>query len=139
MSAPCPRRANLPNPLQVPPESGEATERWLVTGLVFVGAVVFTLLTRSNIVVGIAALFLLFVPLEKVINTPEWHHWHHAVDAEARDKHFGLPVIDKMFGTAYMPRDRHPRGFGTDEPVPESCYLRHLAYPFTRRARALRY
>ena len=70
-----------------------------------------------------------------MINTPEWHHWHHAIDADARDKNFGLPVVDKIFGTAYLPKDRRPTGFGIHDPVPQDGYLRHLAYPFTEAAR----
>ena len=79
---------------------------------------------------------LRFPGLRWVINTPEWHHWHHAIDDDARDKNFGLPVVDKIFGTAYLPKDRRPVGFGTRSPVPADGYLRHLAYPFTRAAKA---
>lgn len=79
---------------------------------------------------------LRFPGVRWVINTPEWHHWHHAVDAEARDKNFGLPAVDRIFGTAYMPKDRRPTGFGIPDPVPQTGYLRHLAYPFTATARA---
>jgi sterol desaturase/sphingolipid hydroxylase (fatty acid hydroxylase superfamily) len=73
---------------------------------------------------------LRFPGLRWVINTPEWHHWHHAVDDEARDKNFGLPVVDRIFGTAYLPKGARPEGFGTRSPVPADGYLRHLAYPF---------
>jgi hypothetical protein len=38
----------------------------LVTGLTFVAALVLALAARGNAVIGIAALFLLFVPLEKL-------------------------------------------------------------------------
>ena len=79
---------------------------------------------------------LRFPGLRWVINTPEWHHWHHAIDDDPRDKNFGLPVVDKIFGTAYLPKDRRPVAFGTRSPVPADGYLRHLAYPFTRAARA---
>jgi len=77
---------------------------------------------------------LRFPVLRWVINTPEWHHWHHAIDDDARDKNFGLPIVDKLFGTAYLPKGRRPVGFGTRSPVPPEGYLRHLAYPFTRAA-----
>jgi sterol desaturase/sphingolipid hydroxylase (fatty acid hydroxylase superfamily) len=77
---------------------------------------------------------LRFPGLRWVINTPEWHHWHHAIDPEARDKNFGLPVVDRLFGTHYMPKDRRPGGFGIPDPVPQVGYLRHLAYPFTAAA-----
>jgi sterol desaturase/sphingolipid hydroxylase (fatty acid hydroxylase superfamily) len=102
------------------------------SGGIFAGVTVF---------IALLALFqhanvrLRFPVLRWVINTPEWHHWHHSVDAEARDKNFGLPVVDKIFGTAYLPKDKRPSGFGTDSPVPANSYLRHLAYPFTRAAR----
>ncbi len=101
-------------------------------GGVFAGvAVFFTLLAlfqHSNV-------RLRFPGVRWVINTPEWHHWHHAIDPEARDKNFGLPVIDKLFGTAYLPADRRPTGFGTHDPVPQDGWWRHLAYPFTGAAR----
>ncbi len=74
---------------------------------------------------------LRFPGLRWVINTPEWHHWHHALDVDAHDKNFGLPVVDKLFGTAYLPKGARPAGFGTSSPVPADGYLRHLAYPFT--------
>ena len=93
-------------------------------------AVVFTLLAlfqHSNV-------RLRFPGVRWVINTPEWHHWHHSIDPEARDKNFGLPVIDKLFGTAYMPKDRRPTAFGTHDPVPQDGWWRHVAYPFTNAA-----
>ncbi|MFA5883738.1 MAG: sterol desaturase family protein [Acidimicrobiia bacterium] len=74
-----------------------------------------------------------FPGLRWLVNTPEWHHWHHAVDASARDKNFGVPLVDLCFGTAYLPNGSRPTGFGTDDPVPPDGYLRHLAYPFRRR------
>ena len=77
---------------------------------------------------------LRFPYLRWVINTPEWHHWHHSLDDEARDKNFGLPVVDKIFGTAYMPKGKRPEAFGTHSPVPQTGYLQHLAYPFTAAA-----
>ena len=73
---------------------------------------------------------LRFPGVRWVINTPEWHHWHHAIDVDAHDKNFGLPVVDKLFGTAYLPKGARPVGFGTTSPVPADGYLRHLAYPF---------
>ena len=102
-------------------------------GGVFAGVAVF---------VTLLALFqhanvrLRFPVVRWIINTPEWHHWHHAIDAKANDKNFGLPIIDRIFGTAYLPKGERPTGFGIHDPVPEVGYLRHLAYPFTKRARA---
>jgi sterol desaturase/sphingolipid hydroxylase (fatty acid hydroxylase superfamily) len=101
-------------------------------GNVFGGVVVFfTLLALFQH----ANVRLRFPVVRWVINTPEWHHWHHALDREAINKNFGVPVIDKLFGTAYMPRGQWPSGFGTAEPVPPVGYVRQLAYPFTEAAR----
>lgn len=75
---------------------------------------------------------LRFPVVRWIVNTPEWHHWHHALDARAHDKNFGLPVVDWIFGTAFLPRGERPLGFGIPDPVPAEGYLRHVAYPFTR-------
>jgi hypothetical protein len=45
-------------------------------------------------------------------------------------------VLDKAFGTAYLPRERRPSGFGIADPVPHQGYVAHLRYPFTRLAAA---
>jgi sterol desaturase/sphingolipid hydroxylase (fatty acid hydroxylase superfamily) len=79
---------------------------------------------------------LRFPVVRWVLPTPEWHHWHHAIDDEAINKNFGLPVVDKVFGTAYLPRDKRLTGFGIHDPVPPDGYFRHIAYPFTQKARA---
>jgi sterol desaturase/sphingolipid hydroxylase (fatty acid hydroxylase superfamily) len=100
---------------------------------VFAGVTVFVTLLA---IFQHANVRLRFPALRWVINTPEWHHWHHAIDDEARDKNFGLPLIDRVFGTAYLPKDKRPVGFGIHDPVPRDGYLQHLAYPFTKPARA---
>jgi sterol desaturase/sphingolipid hydroxylase (fatty acid hydroxylase superfamily) len=100
---------------------------------VFAGAAIFITLLA---IFQHANVRLRFPVVRWVVPTPEWHHWHHAIDPEARDKNFGLPLVDKLFGTAYLPKGRRPSGFGTHDPVPQTGYLRHLAYPFTRAARS---
>jgi sterol desaturase/sphingolipid hydroxylase (fatty acid hydroxylase superfamily) len=79
---------------------------------------------------------LRFPGLRWVINTPQWHHWHHSSHGEARDKNFGVPVIDRIFGTAYLPRGVYATEFGIPDPVPAASYVRQMAYPFTKAARA---
>lgn len=58
-----------------------------------------------------------FGPLEWLVSTPAFHHWHHTND-EHRDHNFAalLPVIDRLFGTHYLP-NRWPPVYGVDEPV----------------------
>jgi sterol desaturase/sphingolipid hydroxylase (fatty acid hydroxylase superfamily) len=101
-------------------------------GGVFAGVTVFITLLA---IFQHANVRLRFPVVRWVVNTPEWHHWHHAIDDEAVNKNFGLPAVDKLFGTAYLPKQRRPTGFGTHDPVPQDGYLRHLAYPFTASAR----
>jgi sterol desaturase/sphingolipid hydroxylase (fatty acid hydroxylase superfamily) len=74
-------------------------------------------------------------PIEWVVATPAFHHWHHTRD-ERRDSNFAsmLPWVDRLFGTWYVPRGRWPTAYGVDEPVPPSL-AGQLLHPF-RRARA---
>ena len=72
-----------------------------------------------------------FGPLRWIIPSPEFHHWHHANEPEAINKNFGAPLIDLLFGTAYMPKGRWPRLYGINERI-ELKYLKHLAYPFKK-------
>ena len=74
-----------------------------------------------------------FGPLRWIVATPEYHHWHHAAHREAVDKNFAVhvPVLDFLFGTAYLP-DHWPERYGIDgDPVPES-YLAQITWPLTR-------
>lgn len=75
-----------------------------------------------------------FGPLKWLFATPQFHHWHHAAEPEAVDKNFAvhLPVIDAVFGTAYLPR-RWPQRYGISggEQVPDG-FLRQLVWPFRR-------
>jgi sterol desaturase/sphingolipid hydroxylase (fatty acid hydroxylase superfamily) len=75
-----------------------------------------------------------FGPLRWIVVSPEFHHWHHAVDREAHDSNFAniFACWDVLFGTAYLPRDRQPVHFGIDEPVPAGLLARFL-HPFHGR------
>jgi lathosterol oxidase len=76
-----------------------------------------------------------FGPLAWLIGTPRFHHWHHSAQPEAIDKNFAihLPVIDRAFGTLYLPREGWPTAYGiAGSAVPER-YPAQLAFPFTGR------
>lgn len=89
-------------------------------------------------VVGLWAVFLhanvrfRFGPLERLVATPAFHHWHHAADAEGRDTNFAglFPWVDALFGTLHLPT-RWPAAYGADLPVPAG-YLGQLGFPLKR-------
>jgi sterol desaturase/sphingolipid hydroxylase (fatty acid hydroxylase superfamily) len=74
-----------------------------------------------------------FGPLRWLIGTPEFHHWHHSKDSEAHNKNYAgeLPLLDVLFGTFYLPKDRMPEEYGTSEPVPTG-YFGQMLHPFRR-------
>lgn len=59
-----------------------------------------------------------FGPLESLIATPAFHHWHHT-RRDHIDRNYAamLPFVDRLFGTWYVPR-HWPGDYGTDHPVP---------------------
>ena len=65
---------------------------------------------------------------------PRFHHWHHAIEEEGVDKNFAIhfPLLDRIFGTYYLPKKTWPGGYGVPEQVPHG-YLAQLAYPFVRK------
>ena len=75
-----------------------------------------------------------FGPLEHVVVTPHFHHWHHGAEDAAIDKNFAvhLPWIDRLFGSFHAP-ETWPERYGTPgAPVPEG-YGAQLLHPFRRR------
>lgn len=102
-------------------------------GGVFAGATIFI---TALAIFQHANVRLRFPVLRWIVNTPQWHHWHHSAHAEALNKNFGLPAVDLLFGTAYLPKGVYATEFGIDDPVPEASYARQMAYPFTQDARA---
>jgi sterol desaturase/sphingolipid hydroxylase (fatty acid hydroxylase superfamily) len=72
-------------------------------------------------------------PLEWLIATPGFHHWHHT-RTDHRDHNYAsmLPVMDWLFGTFYLPAT-WPAAYGTDTPLPNSV-LGQLLEPLSPRA-----
>lgn len=70
--------------------------------------------------------------LKPIVVTPRFHHWHHGLEKEAVDVNFAIhfPVLDRMFGTYFMPPGRWPAAYGvSSEPVPRG-FRRQFLYPF---------
>jgi sterol desaturase/sphingolipid hydroxylase (fatty acid hydroxylase superfamily) len=63
-----------------------------------------------------------FGPLEWLVSTPAFHHWHHTND-EHRDRNFAslFPFIDRIFGTAWLPR-HWPPVYGIDAKMPSTLH-----------------
>ena len=58
-----------------------------------------------------------FGPLEWLIATPGFHHWHHTNDGpDVINKNYApmLPWVDWVFGTLFLPRNRQPERYGID-------------------------
>lgn len=73
--------------------------------------------------------------LEKWIAMPRFHHWHHAIEDAARDRNFAvhLPMIDRWFGTHYMPAGAWPQGYGIPGIRAPEGYVRQHLWPFRSR------
>jgi sterol desaturase/sphingolipid hydroxylase (fatty acid hydroxylase superfamily) len=69
--------------------------------------------------------------LRYVIVTPQFHHWHHASDAEAIDKNYGAhtPLFDMLGKTWHLPKDRWPVNYGTVKPIPGGMFGQFM-HPF---------
>lgn len=73
-------------------------------------------------------------PLNGIIASPHFHHWHHAAEVEAHDKNFAgqLSILDRIFGTIYLP-ERAPSAYGIKDKLPTN-WAGHFFYPFRRAA-----
>jgi sterol desaturase/sphingolipid hydroxylase (fatty acid hydroxylase superfamily) len=69
--------------------------------------------------------------LQRVVITPEFHHWHHSNEPAAHNTNYSvfLPVWDIVFGTYRVPRDQRPQRYGVSGHVPEGL-LPQLLHPF---------
>lgn len=69
--------------------------------------------------------------LQLIVNGPEMHRWHHATDDDAHNRNFStkLAVWDWIFGTAHLPLDRKPSGYGIGDAFPVH-YVKQQAYAF---------
>ena len=72
--------------------------------------------------------------LSRVVVTPVFHSWHHAADAAAHDRNFGmfLSVWDRLFGTA-LDHDDRATAFGVPgSSLSRAGYLDQLVIPLRR-------
>ncbi len=70
-----------------------------------------------------------FGPLEEVLASPAFHHWHHTYD-DHKDRNYAsmVPVLDRVFGTFYLP-PTWPDRYGTATPMP-AALTGQLLEPF---------
>jgi len=111
-------------------------------------AAVMTVLVLAGAAPAAVAIYLAFVSfhavfihanfgaglrwLDKVLVTPRYHHFHHAAEAAAIDKNFAvhLPMLDRIFGTQFLPETRWPEGYGLAQGGIARTYLAQILGPF---------
>ena len=72
-----------------------------------------------------------FGPLEWLVATPAFHHWHHSkVEHINRNYASTLPMLDRLFGTYHLPRT-WPAACGIEAAMPKTL-AGQLAAPFRR-------
>jgi sterol desaturase/sphingolipid hydroxylase (fatty acid hydroxylase superfamily) len=72
-------------------------------------------------------------PLEHVIATPAFHHWHHTLRGPL-DRNYAsmLPWMDRVFGTLHLPRGQWPADYGIEAVLPDTL-AGQLLYPLRPR------
>jgi len=74
-----------------------------------------------------------FGPLEWLVSTPAFHHWHHTLSGPInRNYSSTLPWLDRIFGTHYLPKE-WPTAYGVENKIPES-FTDQLFYPLHKPA-----
>jgi lathosterol oxidase len=76
-----------------------------------------------------------FGPLKYLLVTPQYHQWHHSDDPKHYNKNFAIhfPVIDKVFGTYYLPGTEWPESTGLGKMQMPKGYIRQFLHPFMRK------
>jgi len=79
--------------------------------------------------------------LQRVLNGPQMHRWHHATELPAPGKNFAtkLAIWDWLFGTAYLPEHKPDRYGLPDERYPRRgffAYVSQHAYSLRRAKEA---
>jgi sterol desaturase/sphingolipid hydroxylase (fatty acid hydroxylase superfamily) len=69
--------------------------------------------------------------LQRLVITPEFHHWHHSDEPAAHNTNYSvfLPVWDIVFGTYRVPKQSRPQRYGVSDPVPAGI-VGQLLHPF---------
>jgi sterol desaturase/sphingolipid hydroxylase (fatty acid hydroxylase superfamily) len=76
-----------------------------------------------------------FGPLEWIISTPAFHHWHHTLSGPINRNYAStLPWLDRVFGTHYLPKE-WPTAYGTEDKLPDSL-TDQLFYPLQKPVQA---
>ena len=70
--------------------------------------------------------------IEPFLVTPRYHHFHHAAEAAAIDKNFAvhLPVLDRIFGTQFLPAKSWPGRYGVLDFHVAPTYVAQIFDPF---------
>jgi sterol desaturase/sphingolipid hydroxylase (fatty acid hydroxylase superfamily) len=70
-----------------------------------------------------------FGPLEWLVSTPAFHHWHHTLSGPINRNYAAtLPWIDRIFGTHHLPSEEWPAAYGIKVRLPDTL-AGQLAYP----------
>jgi sterol desaturase/sphingolipid hydroxylase (fatty acid hydroxylase superfamily) len=71
-------------------------------------------------------------PLRYVLAGPVFHRWHHTTADQGGEKNFAptFPILDVLFGTFYMPKNRLPETYGVADKGVPSGFGAQLLYPF---------
>ena len=78
-----------------------------------------------------------FGPLEWLISTPAFHHWHHTLNGPINRNYAStLPWLDRIFGTHYLPRKAWPAAYGIETKLPNSL-AEQLVYPLLSQPTSL--
>uniref|UniRef100_UPI0035C96456 sterol desaturase family protein n=1 Tax=uncultured Sphingomonas sp. TaxID=158754 RepID=UPI0035C96456 len=103
-----------------------AKDASLIIAVVLVGGSLWSYFVHANIRAR-------FGPLEHVLSTPAFHHWHHS-RSDHRDHNYApmLPVVDRIFGSHYLPR-HWPSDYGTDSAMPKRV-IDQMITPFRANA-----
>ncbi len=74
-----------------------------------------------------------FGPLEWLVATPAFHHWHHTLQNPI-DRNYAalMPWVDRLFGTYHLPRKTWPAAYGIQTPISGKLGAQ-LMRPFTLR------
>ena len=99
----------------------------------------YVILVGLQAVLAHANLRLDFGPLEHLLVTPRYHHWHHARDGAYVDANYAihLPLVDRLLGTHRLPpRGQWPGEYGVMklETVPRGFWAQ-ARMPFLRHRR----